>query len=289
MQWLDLKETGAALAYNFTNAFKFLYIFFAVEYVNPYPQSNFWFRREVYNFAVFKDVFKICFYSMLISYSETLGYCLSNIFSVRLSELSYAKYIVISNVYLITLSISLGANNTVTILTSYFYGLKQSENIKKSFYLVVAVTTIMNVPIWTVFVWCYKEITVFFSESEEVVNSKDLFGLFVISALIQIFDTLQNECQAALRGLEILDVLTYAMFAVFLVFMPGMGFVLAFKAGLDVAGVVLSELLSYGLMFFVLCYWLFWRVNVEELCKTEDMKCLDYPNLIRQIEMDSLN
>ena len=150
-------------------------------------------------------------------------------------------------------------------------------------------TTIMNVPIWTVFILCYKEMTVFFSESEDVVNSKDLLGLFFISAFTQVFDTLQNEFQAALRGLEILDVLTYAMFSVFLVFMPAMAFVLAFKVGLDVAGILLAELMSYCLMFCVLCYWLCWRVDVEKLCESEGMKCLDYPNLIRQIEMDNLD
>lgn len=294
MKCMRLNEIGAALAYNLTNALKFIYIFIAVEYVNPYPQSNFWFRRDICNITVFKDVFKICIYSMLISYSETLGYCLSNIFSVRLSALSYAKYIVVGNVYLITFCISMGANNTVTILTSYFYGLKQSDNIKKCFYLVVVVTMIMNVPVWTVFIVWYKEMTVFFSESEDVVGSKDLLGLFFISAFTQVFDTLQNEFQAALRGLEILDVLTYAMFAVFLVFMPGMAFVLAFKVGLDVAGILLAELMSYGLMFGLLCYWLCWRVDVEKLCEreresvNEGVKCLDYPNLIRQIEMDNL-
>ena len=119
------------MAFNLTNMLKFLYVYFAVEYINPYPLSNFWFKKEILDFTIFKEVFKICFMSMLITYSEYLGYALSNIFSVRLSQLSYATYNVIGNVYLITYPISLGVNNTVTILTSYFFGLKQKNNIVK--------------------------------------------------------------------------------------------------------------------------------------------------------------
>ena len=252
ISYFHLGERGAALAFDITNILKFIYIFCAVNYVNPYPQSNFWFKKEILDFTIFKEVFKICFMSMLITYSEYLGYALSNIFSVRLSQLSYATYNVIGNVYLITYPISLGVNNTVTILTSYFFGLKQKNNIVKSTLYIIFYSFLMNVPIWGIFTFFRKGMTRFFSESKEIYEKNDLLSLYIINSCTQIFDTLQNALQGQLRGIEILDILSYGTFIIFLIGMPSFNYFFAFTCGWDVKGVFASELVSYFLMFALL-------------------------------------
>lgn len=263
---------GAAMAFNLTNMLKFLYVYFAVEYINPYPLSNFWFKKEILDFTIFKEVFKICFMSMLITYSEYLGYALSNIFSVRLSQLSYATYNVIGNVYLITYPISLGVNNTVTILTSYFFGLKQKNNIVKSMLYIIFYSFLMNVPIWGIFTFFRKGMTRFFSESKEIYEKNDLLSLYIINSCTQIFDTLQNALQGQLRGIEILDILSYGTFIIFLIGMPSFNYFFAFTCGWDVKGVFASELVSYFLMFALLFYWLMYRIDLDKICAEEEEK-----------------
>ena len=264
IHYYKLGEIGAALTYNLTNVIKFLHIFLSVECVNPFPKSNFWFNKENFNTMIFKKVFKICSYSMFIGYSDTLGYCLANIFSIRLSELSYAKYIVLENVDLLISPISIGANNTVTTLTSYFYGLKQKNNIRKGLYYVIGITTLINISLWGLFIYFYKGIVSFFSENEQLYNSSDMIILFVLSSITQLFETFQNIFQGMLKGLKMLNLLSFTMMFIFVFLMPSLSYIFAFLVKMDVSGVCLSEGISYFIMTCLLCYWFYLKIDLDK-------------------------
>lgn len=258
---------GASLAFNLTNVVKFLFIFIVLLKNNPYPQSNFFINSTCFNYVSFIEVAKVCFYSMIISYFEFIGFSFSNLFSVNLSESSYAKYIVISNIYLFTYPIGLGVNNTVTIITSYFYALKDKENIMKSLYYVLFISSIIILPFWIVFIVFWRQLSQFFCNNDSIYLSNDLYWSLILNFLIQLFDNFQNAYQGVLRGFEILKIVSYSMFVLFLIVLPGGTYFFAFVLDMNLIGIFIAENVSYSLQFVILAYWLYYQVDIDELCK----------------------
>ena len=269
--YLNLGLKGAILSKNIVDILKFIWIHFSVLYYNPYPASNFWFSTNYLNYNYFKEVIKICMLSALVCYSEFIGYSFSKLFAVRLSELSFAKYVVVGNVYLLTYPISLGVNNTMTILVSYFYGLNEPENLYKIIKLVLYYSSLLNIIIWSLFTFFRIPFTRFFTESEEIYLCKELFIYFILNFLTQIFDTLQNGVQGALRGLELLDFLSYIIMPLFLICLPSGIYIFAFKLNYDVSGIFFAEFSVYCLEFFLMLGYLN-RVDVHQLCLAQEEK-----------------
>ena len=275
---------GSILCKNIVDILKFIWIHFSVLYYNPYPKSNFWFSKNYLNWEYFKEVLKICFFSALVCYSEFIGFSFSKLFSVRLSELSFAIYVVMNNVYTFTYPISLGVNNTMTILVSYFYGLNEPQNLYLIIKLILFYSTLLNIGLWSLFTLFRISLTRFFTESKEIYLSNQLFDFYIFSFITQIFDTLQNGVQGALRGLELLDFLSYLISPLFLICLPGSIYIFAFKLEYDVIGILLAEMFVYFMEFVVMLTYLN-KVDVTQLCIEQEKK----REKEEKIEMEEIN
>ncbi len=284
LYYFRLGLLGAILSKNIVDILKFIWIHFSVLYYNPYPKSNFWFSRSYLNWEYFKEVLKICFLSALVCYSEFLGFSFSKLFSVRLSEISFAEYIVLSNVYLFTYPISLGVNNTMTILVSYFFGLNEPQNLYLIIKLILFYSTLLNIGFWSLFIIFRTQMTRFFTESKEIYLSNKLFEFYILNSMTQIFDTLQNGVQGALRGLELLDFLSYIIMPLFIICLPSGIYIFAFKLKFDVSGIFLAEVLVY-FMEFAFMYIYLNRVDVPKLCLEQEKK----REKEEKIEMEEIN
>lgn len=270
INYFSLGVFGASLVFNVTNVGKFLFIFISLLKNNPYPQSNFFINSHCFEYSSFLEVTKVCFYSMIICYFEFIGFSFSNLFSVNLSESSYAKYIVISNIYLFTYPVGLGVNNTVTIITSYFYALKEKDNIIKTLNYIIFFSTIIILPFWIFFMIFWSQICKFFCNIESIYLSNDLFWSLLLNFFIQLFDNFQNAYQGVLRGFEILQIISYSMFVLFLIVLPGGTYIFAFVLHLDVIGIFIAEIMSYSAQFVILAYWFYYQVDIDELCKLSE-------------------
>ena len=284
LYYFRLGLLGAILSKNIVDILKFIWIHFSVLYYNPYPKSNFWFSTNYLNWEYFKEVLKICFLSALLCYSEFLGYSFSKLFSVRLSELSFAEYIVINNVYLITYPVSLGVNNTMTILVSYFFGLNEPQNLYLIIKLILFYSSLLNIGIWTLFTLFRIQLTRFFTESKEIYLSDKLFDFYILNFITQIFDTLQNGVQGALKGLELLDFLSYIIMPLFIVCLPAGNYLFAFKLEYDVNGIFLAEMFVYFLEFVFMFIYLN-QVDVPQLCLEQEEK----REKEEKLEMEEIN
>ncbi len=89
--------------------------------------------------------------------------------------------------------------------------------------------------------------------------------------MTQIFDTLQNGVQGALRGLELLDFLSYIIMPLFIICLPSGIYIFAFKLKFDVSGIFLAEVLVY-FMEFAFMYIYLNRVDVPKLCLEQEKK-----------------
>ena len=189
-----------------------------------------------------------------------------------------------NNVYLITYPVSLGVNNTMTILVSYFFGLNEPQNIYLIIKLILFYSTLLNIGLWSLFTLFRISLTRFFTESKEIYLSNQLFDFYIFSFITQIFDTLQNGVQGALRGLELLDFLSYIIMPLFIVCLPAGNYLFAFKLEYDVIGILLAEMFVYFMEFVVMLTYLN-KVDVTQLCIEQEKK----REKEEKIEMEEIN
>jgi Na+-driven multidrug efflux pump len=263
----DLGVIGCALSTNITNVIKFLVVFFYVKRCHPYPESNTFSCEDV-----FKDFFymlKVSVLSMITYFSECVAFSISSIVGNKLSQISYSKQIVISNLLMINYSFAYAWMNTVCILVSNYIGENSEVNVKKSIKFLLYLGIGCELILMLIFYFFRDYLFFFFSEDESISHSEDLRNYYIY--FLMVLGTL-DFCQAflvgILKGFEILHFTTIFSAILFLVVHPILSSVLALNYEMDLSGIYISEFsILVILTISWLCYICF-IVDIKQICSS---------------------
>jgi MATE family multidrug resistance protein len=263
----NLGVLGCVLATNLTNLVKIGVILIHIYFFNPYPQSNFFWDKKIFEHKSLLLMIKVSVLSMLTYFSECAGYSISNIVANKLSKVSYAKYIVLSNISMLNYSICYGWMNTASILISNYIGENSPKNVRNSIKYLSIIAIFVEIPLIASIYFFKREYLLFFSEDEGISLTPDMtdYYIYILMAFMAL-DLTQAFLVGVLRGCEILDLTTSISTGLFLVFHPIFSYITAIVYGWDIFGIILSEMIVYTILSICWLYYYLYKLDFVEIC-----------------------
>ena len=268
----NLKVFGAIIATNASESIKFLTMLIYFYVVDPYPQSNFFYSKDI--FKGLWETTKLSSYSAVLFFAEYIGFSVANFFAAPLGEISYAKHINVSNISNIPYIFNYGFLNTVSILVGNYVGENNPVKIRKFIKLMIIITLITEAFIM-IFINVFQNSLVYFFSENDYVYSGPMGTLVFIMSLYGFMDMIQSVLQGILRGLGTIHHMVYFSISIFIILQPILNslFIYLFKWGLD--GLWIGIVLTISFLVGVYLAYLWFNVNIEKVC-------LDYKELSRQ-------
>ena len=110
-----------------------------------------------------------------------------------------------------------------------------------------------------------KQLCYFFSESESVYNSTDMFLYVLLMSVGEIFDIIQSNLQGCLLGLGVLHSTTLLGFVAFFLVQPGIAYICGIHFKLGVSGILYSPIIVYCGLTMIFGFKLYFA-DFEKLC-----------------------
>jgi MATE family multidrug resistance protein len=266
IQW-DLGVMGVCIASNFTQFIKLSIIYIYFSFFNPYPESNRCFNMQILKFKNFWPTLKITLLSMVIFFAENLGICISNFIANNLSEISYAKVVIMLNMNLINYSISYSFMNTICCLVGNFVGENSPKKVKNMLKYIVYLGLLIELPLLASFLFFKMNYFRFFSENITIFTAPDLNQLIYLIIFYGFIDFINACFLGFLRGLEVLNVITTFSIIIFLIFLPIQSLIYTFIFKMDISGIILAECMSYTLASLVWFFYIVIYVDIDKICE----------------------
>jgi len=263
---LNLGVVGVAICSNLTNFIKMSIYITYFSFNNDYPETNtLCCQKEVFEWKSFREIFFLSLTCAVIFYTEMSGFNIQAILVNKLSELSYAKYIMWITLSEIPYSLSLAWMTTNSVMVGYYIGLNSPKNVAKfvslSFYLML----IICIPL-LIFLYIFRyPLLRFISEYEPVNEGKDMDFILMSFVLSQIFNMLHLFYVGVLRGCEKLFNVTLATIGVFTIILPFISYYFMFKLQMDILGGIIASAICY---FIITClsYIFYLFIDYKEVC-----------------------
>lgn len=260
----DLKEIGAGIASSIISFFKFGFLFLSIQFNFKYPESNFFISKDTFNWKVFKETFKVAVYSALIYFAASGGVICLVLISTRLSDLSYTKYIIFTNVADFNFIHCYSFMATATNLVGNYIGSNSISNMKRVIKILFLLGLFIQLLLILVYIIFNKQIAYFFSTNPEVYLQ--ISGLMICAALLYLCHFLMYFLTGILRVCDKLEVTIIYLTIGLCVLNPLLAYLLTFTAKFDIWGIINGELIITALLNIVLII-LFFTLDFQKVCE----------------------
>jgi len=264
ISYMDMGIIGCAIVSNVIQLVKLLIMIYTYSFV--YTDFTFdIFSKHLYssNFCGFAKNLTL---SMLIFLSDCASTSVSNVISSTLGKIPYAKYIVILNISQFFYSIDYGFINTSCIMIGNLIGSNSPESIKILVNRLIFLSIVSSIPYILLINIFPDHFIYFFSESDNIYLSEDMYTLLKILSLGTFADIFQSNLQGVLRGLGIIIPTLVSLISSSFVFLPSLALILTKVFKLDVKGVIIADMSIYVLNGFLL-FAILMTTNYDECCE----------------------
>lgn len=268
IDYMQLGVIGCGIATNITNIVKLLTIYFHLLFYNPFPESDFFYDNKILDWKSFSYMLNVSLMSMITYFAECCGYSISHIVANKMSKISYAKYITLSNIVYINYSIAYGWMNTSSILVSNYIGENSPQKIKKSINYLLIIGVCTMIPLLSVIFIFREKFFFFFSEEPSIYLDSQMNNYLIYFVILtSAFDFIQSFLIGILRGCEILTYTTVASFIFFLILHPVASSYLSFNLNMDISGIFISESIVYAILIVLWIYYIICRLDLKKICE----------------------
>ena len=138
----------------------------------------------------------------------------------------------------VTFMIVVAIGSATTIICSHIYGRRDFGRLRNTMNASYQMGLIWNITIATLYVIFRYQIPALFTSNEEVIRLTASMLVFI--ALFQVSDCLQALSISILRGLQDVKVIMPIVFISYVVLNIPVGYILAFKCGLEANGLIIG-------------------------------------------------
>ena len=263
INYYDLNVYGVIIATFVSESVKFLSMFVYFYFVNPFPESNFLFSKDI--FKDFWKITKLSSYSAILFFAEYVGFSVSGFFAAKLGEISYAKHLIISNITFIPYVLNYGFLNTVSILIGNYVGENRSKKIKQ-FIKYILIMSLITEAFTIIFVNVFNKSLVHFFNDNEIISYVPMSTLVFIMSIYSVMDMLQSILQGILRGLGIIHQMVYYSVSIFLIIQPTLNYLFIYVFKLDLEGLWIAIVLTMTFLVFVYQAYICFKIDIEKVC-----------------------
>lgn len=151
---------------------------------------------------------------------------------------SVSAYQIGVNMMNVTFMIVVAIGSATTIICSHIYGRKDFGRLRNTMNASYQMGLMWNITIATLYVIFRYQIPALFTSNEEVISLTASMLIFI--ALFQVSDCLQALSISILRGLQDVKVIMPIVFISYVVLNIPVGYILAFKCGLEANGLIIG-------------------------------------------------
>ena len=264
ISYLNMGIVGAAICTNITETVRFIFIAIWANCCNPYPKSNICLDKRVFN--KFGSVFKQSLSSAALFVGESAGYNIVEYITARLGVTSFAQHITLINITMISFALAGGFMNTNAILIGNYAAQNSPSNVKKIIKISFIISLVIFIPIFIIISIFPATFLKFFSESEEIWNSNEIYEIVYIMCISNFFDFQQQNIQGFLRGLGILNITFIVSFISYCIILPGLSYTFGHYLDMKLKGIWLS-MLGVNCIVLIFNYIILQTSNIDKLCE----------------------
>lgn len=171
-------------------------------------------------------------------FMEASVFALAGVLVLAFGAHSVSAYQIGVNMMNVTFMIVVAIGSATTIICSHIYGRKDFGRLRNTMNASYQMGLIWNITIATLYVIFRYQIPALFTSNEEVINLTATMLIFI--ALFQVSDCLQALSISILRGLQDVKVIMPIVFISYVVLNIPVGYILAFKCGLEANGLIIG-------------------------------------------------
>ena len=171
-------------------------------------------------------------------FMEASAFALAGILVLAFGAHSVSAYQIGVNMMNVTFMIVIAIGSATTIICSHIYGRGDFSRLRNTMNASYQMGLIWNITIAALYVIFRYQIPALFTSNEEVVNLTASMLIFI--ALFQVSDCLQALSISILRGLQDVKVIMPIVFISYIVLNIPVGYILAFKCGLQANGLIIG-------------------------------------------------
>ena len=171
-------------------------------------------------------------------FMEASAFALAGILVLAFGAHSVSAYQIGVNMMNVTFMIVIAIGSATTIICSHIYGRGDFSRLRNTMNASYQMGLIWNITIAALYVIFRYQIPALFTSNEEVVNLTASMLIFI--ALFQVSDCLQALSISILRGLQDVKVIMPIVFISYVVLNIPVGYILAFKCGLQANGLIIG-------------------------------------------------
>jgi Na+-driven multidrug efflux pump len=297
INYFKLGVVGSALAINITYSVRFIYLFVHLKFFNPYPESFTWIDKNI--FVDFTSTLKISVITMVTMFSQYNFFTITQLIANKLSKVSYAKYIVLSNCTYIFYSFIYAVMDTICLLVSIYIGKNSTKDIKKTINYLIILSAILycgtGLFIYLLRYYLYE----FFNANPMVYSTIDIQGKLTYYMLFENLLVLIGTFEMAiLRSCEIYDYSSIFLFTMLLIYHGFNSTMNTSVLKYDLDGLYLSYFFILIILIFIWTIYLVFKLDFKLVClnySNEQMslqkeeESLKFINLSRDETVDDSN
>ena len=176
---------------------------------------------------------------------EASDFALAGVLVLAFGAHSVSAYQIGTNMMNVTFMIVIAIGSATTILCSHIYGRGDFQNLRKTVYASYQMGLMWNVSVAILFVLLRNHIPALFTSNEQTIELTATMLIFI--ALFQVSDCLQALSISILRGLQDVKVIMPIVVISYIVFNIPVGYLLAFKCGLESIGLIIGFIVGLSI------------------------------------------
>ncbi|HXH18312.1 MAG TPA: MATE family efflux transporter, partial [Chitinophagales bacterium] len=197
---------------------------------------------------------------------EVAAFGVAQIMSGWIGVVEQAAHLVAIGLASITFMVLTGISAAGNILTGYAYGAKDRAGIRMAGNTVFLLTLAIELVFALVFLLFNNLLPKLYTDNTDVIELAA--SMLIFGALFQISDGMQASAAGALRGMQDVRLpMVIALVSYWMVMVPAC-YLLAFKAGLGLAGIWIGFIIGLSLaaaLLLIRFWWMVARVKFEEV------------------------
>jgi MATE family multidrug resistance protein len=171
-------------------------------------------------------------------FMEASAFAVAGILVLAFGAHSVSAYQIGVNMMNVTFMIVVAIGSATTIICSHIYGRRDFGRLRNTMNASYQMGLIWNITIAALYVIFRYQIPALFTSNEEVIHLTASMLVFI--ALFQVSDCLQALSISILRGLQDVKVIMPIVFISYVVLNIPVGYILAFKCGLEANGLIIG-------------------------------------------------
>lgn len=196
------------------------------------------FNRSRLSINTMRDILRVGTPISFQMFMEASAFTVAGILVLAFGAHSVSAYQIGVNMMNVTFMIVVAIGSATTILCSHIYGRGEFGRLRHTMNASYQMGLMWNISIATLFVIFRYQIPTLFTSNQEVIDLTATMLIFI--AIFQVSDCLQALSISILRGLQDVKVIMPIVFFSYIVLNIPIGYLLAFKCGLESIGLIIG-------------------------------------------------